>query len=61
MKSAKIKDIFNIDTSSKLRAKDAIPMGAYPFYTSGNNIKYLDTYQFNTKGIVIGKGALVSR
>lgn len=56
MKSAKIKDIFNIDTSSKLRAKDAIPMGAYPFYTSGNNIKYLDTYQFNTKGIVIGKG-----
>lgn len=56
MKSAKIKDLFVIDTSSKILAKEAIIKGKYPFYTSGGNVKLLDSFQFNTRGIVIGKG-----
>lgn len=31
MKSAKIKDLFVIDTSSKILAKEAIIKGKYPF------------------------------
>lgn len=56
MKFAKLKDLYNIDTSSQIRAKEAISHGAYPFYISGKSIKSLDTYQYNTRGIVIGKG-----
>lgn len=56
MKSAKLKDLYHIDTSSHIRAKDALLHGAYPYYTSGKNIKSLNTYQYNTRGLVIGKG-----
>ena len=56
MKTAKIKELFVIDRSSKTRAKEGILHGSYPFYTSGKNIKSLDTYQYNTRGLVIGTG-----
>lgn len=56
MQTAKLKDLFVIDRSSKIRAKDAIIHGRYPFYTSGEIVKYLNTYQYNTKGMIIGTG-----
>lgn len=56
MKTAKIKELFIIDRSSKTRAKEGILHGSYPFYTSGKSIKSLDTYQYNTRGLVIGTG-----
>lgn len=39
MQTAKLKDLFVIDRSSKIRAKDAIIHGRYPFYTSGEIVK----------------------
>lgn len=56
MESAKINDLFVIQTNSKLKAKEGKKEGQYPFYTSGEEIKYLDTFQFNTQGLIIGKG-----
>lgn len=56
MESAKINDLFVIQTNSKLKANEGKKVGQYPFYTSGEEIKYLDTFQFNTRGLIIGKG-----
>lgn len=56
MESAKINDLFVIQTNSKLKAKEGKKEGQYPFYTSGEEIKYLDTFQCNTRGLIIGKG-----
>lgn len=56
MESAKINNLFVIQTNSKLKAKEGKKEGQYPFYTSGEEIKYLDTFQFNTRGLIIGKG-----
>lgn len=56
MESAKINDLFVIQTNSKLKAKEGKKEGKYPFYTSGEEIKYLDTFQCNTRGLIIGKG-----
>lgn len=56
MESAKINDLFAIQTNSKLKANEGKKVGQYPFYTSGEEIKYLDTFQFNTRGLIIGKG-----
>lgn len=56
MESAKINDLFVIQTNSKLKAKEGKKEGQYPFYTSGEEIKYLDTFQCNTRGVIIGKG-----
>lgn len=56
MESAKISDLFVIQTNSKLKANEGKKVGQYPFYTSGEEIKYLDTFQFNTRGLIIGKG-----
>lgn len=56
MESAKINDLFVIQTNSKLKAKEGKKEGQYPFYTSGEEIKYLDTFQCNTQGLIIGKG-----
>lgn len=56
MESAKINDLFDIQTNSKLKANEGKKVGQYPFYTSGEEIKYLDTFQFNTQGLIIGKG-----
>lgn len=56
MESAKINDLFDIQTNSKLKANEGKKEGQYPFYTSGEEIKYLDTFQCNTQGLIIGKG-----
>lgn len=56
MESAKINDLFDIQTNSKLKANEGKKVGQYPFYTSGEEKKYLDTFQFNTQGLIIGKG-----
>ena len=56
MVSAKINDLFDIQTNSKLKANEGKKVGQYSFYTSGEEIKYLDTFQFNTQGLIIGKG-----
>lgn len=56
MESAKINDLFVIQTNSKLKANEGKKVGQYPFYTSGEEIKYLDTFQCNTRGLIIGKG-----
>lgn len=56
MESAKINDQFVIQTNSKLKANEGKKVGQYPFYTSGEEIKYLDTFQCNTQGLIIGKG-----
>ena len=56
MESAKINDLFDIQTNSKLKANEGKKVGQYPFYTSGEEIKYLDTFQCNTQGLIIGKG-----
>lgn len=56
MESAKINDLFVIQTNSKLKANEGKKVGQYPFYTSGEEIKYLDTFQCNTQGLIIGKG-----
>ena len=56
MESAKINDLFVIQTNSKLKAKEGKKEGQYPFFTSGEEIKYLDTFQCNTQGLIIGKG-----
>lgn len=56
MESAKINDLFVIQTNSKLKANEGKKVGQYSFYTSGEEIKYLDTFQFNTQGLIIGKG-----
>lgn len=56
MESAIINDLFVIQTNSKLKANEGKKVGQYPFYTSGEEIKYLDTFQFNTRGLIIGKG-----
>lgn len=56
MESAKINDLFDIQTNSKLKANEGKKVGQYSFYTSGEVIKYLDTFQFNTQGLIIGKG-----
>ena len=56
MESAKINDLFDIQTNSKLKANEGKKVGQYPFYTSGEEVKYLDTFQFNTQGLIIGKG-----
>lgn len=56
MELSKINDLFVIQTNSKLKANEGKKVGQYPFYTSGEEIKYLDTFQFNTRGLIIGKG-----
>lgn len=56
MELAKINDLFVIQTNSKLKANEGKKVGQYPFYTSGEEIKYLDSFQFNTRGLIIGKG-----
>ena len=56
MESAKINDLFDIQTNSKLKANEGKKVGQYSFYISGEEIKYLDTFQFNTQGLIIGKG-----
>ena len=56
MESAKINALFVIQTNSKLKANEGKKEGQYPFYTSGEEIKYLDTFQCNTQGLIIGKG-----
>ena len=56
MKTATINDLFVIHTRSKLKAKEGKDRGLYPFYTSGNSKSFLDTFQHNTKGLIIGKG-----
>lgn len=56
MESAKINDLFIIQSNSKLKAKEGKKDGQYPFYTSGEEIKYLDTFQYNTRGLIIGRG-----
>lgn len=56
METATINDLFVIHTGSKLKAKEGKDRGLYPFYTSGNSGKYLDTFQHNTRGLIIGKG-----
>lgn len=56
MESAKINDLFVVQTNSKLKANEGKKEGQYPFYTSGEEIKYLDTFQCNTRGLIIGKG-----
>ena len=56
MESAKINDLFDIQTNSKLKANEGKKVGQYSFYTSGEEIKYLDTFQFNTQRLIIGKG-----
>ena len=56
MESEKINDLFVIQTNSKLKANEGKKVGQYPFYTSGEEIKYLDTFQCNTQGLIIGKG-----
>lgn len=56
MESVKINDLFDIQTNSKLKANEGKKVGQYSFYTSGEEIKYLDTFQFNTQGLIIGKG-----
>lgn len=56
MESAKINDLFVIQTNSKLKANEGKKEGQYPFYTSVEEIKYLDTFQCNTQGLIIGKG-----
>lgn len=56
MESAKINALFVIQTNSKLKANEGKKVGQYPFYTSGEEIKYLDTFQCNTQGLIIGKG-----
>ena len=56
MESAKINDLFVIQTNSKLKANEGKKEVQYPFYTSGEEIKYLDTFQCNTQGLIIGKG-----
>ena len=56
MESAKINDLFDIQTNSKLKANEGKKVGQYSFYTSGEEIKYLDTFQCNTQGLIIGKG-----
>ena len=56
MESAKINDLFVIQTNSKLKANEGKKVGQYPFYTSGEERKYLDTFQCNTQGLIIGKG-----
>lgn len=56
MESAKIKDLFVTQTNSKLKAKEGKKNGQYPFYISGQEVKRLDTFQYNTRGVIIGKG-----
>ncbi len=57
----KIKEICNFYTKSKIKAGEGIAEGKYPFYTSSNILnKYLDSYEIENEGIILGTGGNAS-
>ena len=61
MKNLNIKDICEFHIKSKIKAGDGKKYGEYPFFTSSAILsKYLDSFQFETEGIIIGTGGNAS-
>lgn len=57
----KIKDICKFYSKSKIKAGEGMLFGKYPFYTSSNILsKYLDSYEINREGIILGTGGNAS-
>lgn len=57
----KIKDICNFYGKSKIKAGEGMSEGTYPFYTSSSILnKYLDSYEIEDEGIILGTGGNAS-
>ena len=56
-----IKDICNFYLKSKIKAGEGMQEGKYPFYTSSSILsKYLDSYEIEKEGIILGTGGNAS-
>lgn len=57
----KLKDICDFYPKSKIRAGEGMKEGKYPFYTSSSVLnKYLDFYENENDGIILGTGGSAS-
>ncbi len=57
----KIKDICAFYPKSKIKAGEGMSSGKYPFYTSSSILnKYLDFYNYESEGIILGTGGNAS-
>lgn len=57
----KVKDICIFNEKSKIKAGEGLDRGKYPFYTSSKELtKYLDYYEIESDGIIMGTGGNVS-
>ena len=57
MKTATVKELFDFQKKSKIKAGEGLDEGRYPFYTSSEILrKYLDTYLYEPTCLVFGTG-----
>ncbi len=59
-KMVKLKDILLPDNKTDRKAGDGINNGKYPFFTSSDNIKSIDEYDFDGEYIIINTGGQAS-
>ena len=63
MEKVKIKNIFDFQKKSKIKAGDGFKLGEaqYPFYTSSNELtKSINEYLFEDESLIFGTGGLAS-
>ena len=61
MKQAKLEDLFDYLSKSKIKAGDGLRKGEYPFFTSSDiQSKYLDDFQYEPGCLVFGTGGKAS-
>lgn len=63
MEKVKLKNIFDFQKKSKIKAGDGFKLGEaeYPFYTSSNVLtKSIDEYLFDDESLIFGTGGLAS-
>lgn len=57
----KVKDAFVFLKKSKIKARDGLEIGRYPFYTSSSVLcKYLDSYEIEGESLIFGTGGSAS-
>ena len=63
MEKVKLKNIFDFQKKSKIKAGDGFKLGEaqYPFYTSSNELtKSINEYLFEDESLIFGTGGLAS-
>ena len=54
-------ELFEFKSKSKIQAKDGLPCGKYPFYTSSNiQSKFIDECNYEGESLIFGTGGKAS-